>query len=352
MNDFVGNRMAVNILKMAIKQDRLPHAMIFAGPPGVGKCTLALMTAQAINCLDPQNGEACGQCTACRRIMAYVESRNKECVKGGSASCGVCPVCRSRMRRHPDIRLIEPTDKTVISIDQIRNIIAETAFQPLEALYRVVILDPADQMKDAAQNSLLKTLEEPPSRTIIILIATNPDQLLETIRSRARILHFGEIPSEQIAQYLAQNTGKSERDALLAAALSGGSLGAALEFDAAEYRAVRDSALEFVDLLLRRGAFARASALVTNVTKDKNKDVFRTWLEAAAACLRDIYYSGVSDARVGQSDLIDKLRELRQKTRHSHLVRAIESMRKLQNDLRYNVNNQIAIEALFVDLTR
>ncbi|MDR0310399.1 MAG: DNA polymerase III subunit [Acidobacteriota bacterium] len=350
MDNFIGNRRAVNILKKAIEQDRLPHAMIFAGPSGVGKCTLALLTAQALNCLTPQDGNACGRCAACRRIMAYVESRHKECVNGESSACGVCSVCQARNRRHPDMLLVEPEERTTISINQIRDVIAETAFQPLEARYRVVILDPADQMRVEAQNSLLKTLEEPPSRMIMILIATNPYLLLETIRSRARILPFGEIPSGQIAQYLTQNEGKSGPDARLAAALSGGSLGAALDFNTAEYRDARESALEFVKLLLCCGSFTRASALAAVAAKDK--DVFRTWMESASALLRDVYYSGVAAGRVGQSDLIEKLRVLRQNTRHSHLVRAIEAMRKLQTDLHYNVNRQIALEALFINLSR
>ena len=350
MNNFIGNRRNVNILKRAIEQNRLPHALIFAGPAGVGKCTLALFTAQALNCLAPQNGNACGFCTACRRIAAYVEIRRRECVKGAGAACGVCPACQERNRRHPDIRLIEPDEKTVISIDQIRNIIAETAFQPLEARYRVVILDPADQMRAEAQNSLLKTLEEPPSRTIMILIAVNPYLLLDTIRSRARILPFGEIPSEQIARHLMQKEGKSEQDSLLAAALSGGSLGAALELNTTEYRVARESALEFVTLLLNRGSFTRAGAIAADAAKDK--DVFRTWIESASALLRDIYYSGAAPGRVGQRDLIEKLQALRQNTRHPHLVFAIEAMRKLQADLRYNVNRQIALETLFIGLAR
>ena len=350
MKNFIGNRHAVNILKRAIEQDRLPHTMIFAGPSGVGKCTLAILTAQALNCLTPQNGNACGQCNSCRRITAYVESRHKECAKGEGAACGVCPVCQQRNRRHPDIRLIEPEKKTTISIDQVRDVIAETAFQPLEALYRVVIFDPADQMRVEAQNSLLKTLEEPPSRTVIILIATNPYLLIETIRSRARILPFGEIPQGQIARYLEQNEGKSAPDALLAAAISGGSLGAALEFNTVEYRNVREPALEFVGLLLNRGSFSHVSAIAANVTKDKG--VFQTWMEAVSALLRDIYYSSVAVGRVGQRDLIEKLQVLRQKTQHSHLVRVIEAMRKLQTDLHYNVNRQIALEALFIDLSR
>lgn len=345
---FIGNRRMVDILKRAIAQERLPHAMIFAGPTGVGKCTLALLTAQALNCLEPKNGEPCGQCSVCRRIQAYIESRHRECAKGGKSSCGVCAVCQARNRRHPDIHLIEPEKKTLISIEQVRKVIDEVAFQPLEARYRIVILDPADQMKAEGQNSLLKTLEEPPSRTIMILIATNPYLLLETIRSRARILHFGEIPREEITQYLIQQEDMPEIDANLAATLSSGSLAAALEFDTVEYRDIRESALEFVTLLLERGSFSTVSALAAKVTKDKV--FFQTWMESMESLLQDIYYSGIADERIGQHDLTEKLHVLRNKTRHSRLVRAIEGIRRFKSDLKFNVNRQIALEALFIDL--
>ena len=347
---FIGNRRMVDIMKRAIAQERLPHAMIFAGPSGVGKCTLALLTAQALNCLEPKDGDPCGHCSVCRRILAYVESRHRECAKGGKSSCGVCPVCQAHNRRHPDVHLIEPEKKTLISIEQVRKVIDEVAFQPLEARYRVVILDPADQMKAEGQNSLLKTLEEPPSRTIMILIATNPYLLLETIRSRARILHFGEISREEIAQFLVRQEGRSEADANLAAALSGGSLAAALEFDTAEYRDIRESAMEFVALLLERGSFATVSALAAKVTKDKV--FFQTWLESLESLLQDIYYSGIADERISQRDLAEKLQLLHHKTSHSRLVRAIEGMRRFKSDLKFNVNRQIALEALFIDLAR
>ncbi|MDR1727173.1 MAG: DNA polymerase III subunit delta' [Acidobacteriota bacterium] len=355
LGTFIGNRRTVDILKRAIAQNRLPHAMIFAGPAGVGKCTLALLAAQALNCTQPRGEEPCGECAACRRIRAYVASRHKECAKGGKSACGVCPVCQARNRRHPDIRLVEPEKKTLISIEQIREVIDEIAFQPLEARYRVVILDPADQMNAAGQNSLLKTLEEPSSRTVLILIATNPYMLLETIRSRARILPFGEIPREEIVRHLVANGGKSETDARLAAALSGGSLTAALEFDAGGYKETRESALEFVSLLLGRGAFADASALVAKVAKvakDKDKVIFQAWLDSADALLQDVYYAGIADGRVGQRDLMEKLRALRQKTGHGRLVGAIEGMRRLRGDLKVNVNKQLALEALFLKLSR
>ncbi len=347
---FLGNARAVEILKRAIEQDRLPHAMIFAGPAGVGKCTLALLVAQYLNCMRPAENDACGNCSTCKRINAVLQSRHLECrsLKGDNY-CGSCPSCRIRAMRHPDIRLIEP-EKTTISIDQIRELINEIAFQPLEARYRVVILDPAEQMRPEAHNSLLKTLEEPASRTIIILVTTNPYMLLETIRSRARILHLGEISQDLIERHLIRMEGKPVEEAGFAAALSRGSLAAALDFNTSEYLDIRKQAFHFVTLLLKRGRFGEATTLAVQVTKDKQ--FFQIWIESVAALLQDIYYAGLATERVGQRDLLEKFMDLNQEVSHHGLVRAIERVRKLKSELHYNVNRQIALEAMFLDLTR
>jgi DNA polymerase-3 subunit delta' len=350
LDSFLGNARAVSILKRAMEQDRLPHAMIFSGPAGVGKCTLALLVAQHLNCLSPREEGACGVCAACERIMAIVEGRNLKCLKlkeGGF--CGICENCKIRTKRHPDVRLIEP-EKTTISIDQVRDMIDEVAFQPLEARYRVVILDPAEQMRQEAHNSLLKTLEEPSSRTIIILITTNPYMLLETIRSRSRILQFGEIPQEQIERYLIRIEGRTKDEAHLSAALSGGSLAAALNFSTSEYQEIRKQALQFVTLLLKKGTFAEASDLAGKVSKDKQ--LFQSWIESVAALLQDIYFAGIAIERVGQRDILPKLQDISRDVSGPEVLRSIEAVRKLKGDLQFNVNRQLALEALFVGLTR
>jgi len=349
LNTFLGNARAVEILRRAIKQDRLPHAMIFAGPAGVGKCTLALLIAQYLNCLAPLTNGPCGECTVCNRIMAVIESRHLECqTLKGEGFCGSCSNCKIRTKRHPDIRLIEP-EKTTIGIDQIRSLIEEIAFQPLEARYRVVVLDPAEQMRQEAHNSLLKTLEEPPSRTIIILVTTNPYMLLETIRSRSRMLQFGEIPQDQIERYLIKTEGRSVEDAGLAAALSGGSLATALNFNTAEYQDIRKQALQFVILLLKRGTFAEASAIASQVTKEKS--FFQLWIESVATLLQDVYYVAKASERVGHRDLLAKLQEISGNSTDSAVLRNINAFRKLRGELQYNVNRQLALEAMFITLT-
>jgi DNA polymerase III subunit delta' len=351
LNRFIGNAGAVEILNRAIAQDRLPHAMIFAGPAGVGKCTLALLIAQRLNCLSPGTDGACGHCSACKRISAVLESRYLECKTLKEGFCGTCANCQVRTKRHPDVRLIEP-EKSTISIDQVRELIDEIAFQPAEARYRVVIFDPAEQMRLEAHNSLLKTLEEPASRTILILITTSPYLLLQTIRSRSRMLQFGEIPQDRIERHLIENEGRGIEEARLAAALSGGSLAAALSFDTNEYRDIRKQALEFVSLLLKRGRFTDVSNIAAQVAKEKDKGFFGLWLESVAALLQDVYYSGIAPERVGQRDLLENMNELARSVSRRGLVRIITAVGTLKHDLQYNVNRQLALEAMFVALGR
>lgn len=350
LQNFLGNARAVEILKRAIEQDRLPHAMIFSGPAGVGKCTLALLVAQYLNCPSPAESGPCDSCSTCKKIRAVIDSRYLECESSKEKGfCGSCSACRISTKRHPDVRLIEP-EKNTISITQVRDLIGEIAFQPAEARYRVVILDPAEKMRAEAHNSLLKTLEEPPSRTVIILVTTNPYMLLETIRSRSRMLPFGEIPQDEIEQHLVTHEGKSSEDAHLAAVLSGGSMAAALDFNTEEYLEIRRQALQFITLILRKGRFSEASALAAQVAKDKQS--FNLWIESVIALLRDIYYAGLAAERVGQRDMLEAIEELNRAVSHNFLLRTIERIRKLKGHLAYNVNRQIALEALFIDLTR
>lgn len=348
LDNFIGNPRIVEVLKRAIEQDRLPHAMIFAGPSGIGKCTLALLTAQVLNCLSPVNKLACGECSACKKIYATLKSRHLPCLSmKEDGFCGTCEHCRLRMQKHPDVRLIEP-EKTVIKIEQVRELINEVAFQPFEARYRLAVVDPADRMNVESQNSLLKTLEEPASRTIIILVTTNPYLLLETIRSRARLLQFGEIPREAIKNYLVTEGRMAAADAELAAALSGGSLAAAATFDTIAYREIREQAFRFVKLLLKGEPFADASILAVQSSKDKN--YFATWMDVVMALLEDIYYAATAPDRIGQGDLRVELEKTARNTSRPTLVSAIHAVGNLKRDLQSNVNRQLALEAMFLSV--
>lgn len=350
LNEFIGNPRAVEILRRAIAQDRLPHAMIFAGPPGVGKCTLALLIAQLLNCLEPAGDSACGRCSPCRRIWAIGESRHLKCLSQKAGYCGSCRNCKIRLARHPDVWLVEP-EKTTISIEQVRALIDEIAFQPVEARYRVVIFDPAEQMRVEAHNSLLKTLEEPASRTVMILVTSNPYLLLGTIRSRCRLLEFGGIPQDRLERHLVERAQRKPAEARLAAALSGGSLSAALDFNSEKFRAVRSQALEFAALLLQQGPFAHASRIAADVGKEKDKEYFRVWLDALSAVFQDVYYAGISTARISQQDLLGTIEELARGVPRKRVVAIIHALAQLKRELQYNINRQLALEAMFLEQT-
>jgi DNA polymerase-3 subunit delta' len=319
-DDFIGNRRAVDALRRALAQNRLPHALIFAGPSGIGKCTLALVLAKHLNCMAPVGGACCNACASCRKIEQSL---------------------------HPDVRIVAP-DGAFIKIDQIRALIDEIAYQPFEGRFRIAIIDGADLMRTEAANCLLKTLEEPPSRSILILITPKPYSLLITIRSRSRLIHFGSLPEAAIAEYLVRQ-GRIGADAELAAALSNGSLGQALSFDAAQGREVRQQALRFVSMLLRKEGFAQASPFAAATAKDK--DSFPGWVEMTGTLLQDIYYAQVAPSRMSQRDIAAELKELAGLARREKVVSAIEAIKNLRSALQRNVNRQLALESLFLSET-
>lgn len=315
---FVGNSRVVRILRRTIEQGRVPHALIFAGPAGVGKRTLAGLLAARLNCLSPQGGDACGKCNSCKKIAA---------------------------NSHPDVRVVEP-DGTLIKIDQVREIISEVAYQPFEGAYRVVVFDGADQMRPEGANSLLKTLEEPTSRTILVLVTTQPYLLLTTIRSRAQLLQFTAIAEDQVERYLEEVAEMERSDAQLAASLSHGSLAAALTFDMGVHRELHAGALSFVSLLLARGSFAEVSRLAVGVAKDRDR--FLAWLEMVESVLQEVYYGQVAPDRISRKEGGGEIASLARRVPHAALVSAIGAFRRLRRAVSYNANRQVALEGLFL----
>jgi DNA polymerase III subunit delta' len=193
-------------LSTQLASGELAHAWLLLGPPGSGKRAVALALAAAIDCeVRPLIG--CGSCSSCDRIL------------------------RSR---HPDVHHVLP-EGPLIPVDVIRdNVIPEASRSPFEAHYKMFIIEEAERMNEAAQNALLKTLEEPQPATIFFLITDQEDDLLDTIRSRCRTLRLDPVSEERVAQLL-RESGSPELDAQLAARLSEGDIGRArlLAFDPA-----------------------------------------------------------------------------------------------------------------------
>src|SRR5262245_41482941 len=162
--DVIGHRKLVALLSRSIERDTIPPSLIFAGPDGVGKRLVALSTAQALNCLDPRH------------------QKSPDAI--GYDACGVCPACtRIERELQPDVVIVRPGDSGSIKVDPIRDIVERVGYRPFEGRRRVVIIDEADALVPQAQNALLKTLEEPPSLSVFILVSARADSLLPTVLS-------------------------------------------------------------------------------------------------------------------------------------------------------------------------
>jgi DNA polymerase-3 subunit delta' len=218
--DIIGHRRVIELLARSIRRDSLPPSLIFAGPAGVGKRRTALATAQLVNCtapiLDTNDIEldACGTCAACTRIARGV---------------------------HGDVLIVEPGDNGSIKTEQVREIIDRAGYRPFEGRRRVVIVDEADALVVSAQNAMLKTLEEPPSLSMFILVTSRPDSLLPTVRSRCPRLGFRALTVPEIATALMQQ-GRTEIDARATAAAAEGSLGRAMALSASDLVGAREVA--------------------------------------------------------------------------------------------------------------
>jgi len=227
-----GQRIAMSALDTAIGHNRVAHAFLFVGPEGVGKGLAAREFAKTLNCLGG-DGAPCGHCSICRRIDHGV---------------------------HPDVIEIAPADKVrQIKTKVVDSIIETAAGTPLEARRKVFIILDADRLNLAAANKLLKTLEEPPGGSVFILVTSRPDVLPATVVSRCQRLRFSRLPQNVIESILERKHGVSRDDARVAARLSGGRAGRALDLAATDRR---QAVLELVDRLI---AGDDAVALATEV---------------------------------------------------------------------------------------
>src|SRR5271163_4802573 len=250
-SDFHGNAETVHRLRDMLARKRFPHAVILSGARGSGKYTLALMLAQALNCLTPTTTDGlpdfCGKCANCTRIAqsADLDARFAEAVEARENLRDTeKKETRLFVQTHPDVLVIPPDPpQMMIKVDQVRRVIETIYYRPAEARERVYIFTDSAFMKEAA-NSLLKVLEEPPDFATIFLLTENSGELLPTIRSRSAVFTLGALPAEEIERYLAEHRPEwKQPQRALVARLSEGAVGRARSFDVAAYTAAREHAL-------------------------------------------------------------------------------------------------------------
>jgi len=251
--DIIGHQKQLGILRAGLASERLHHAYLFVGPEGVGKRTIATALAKAIHC-QSRTADFCGQCLNCARIA------------GGN---------------HPDVRAVLPlSDKKEIGIPQIREIERDLGYRSFTGKRKIMIIDPATLLNVAAQNALLKTLEEPPQESLIILLATSVGTLLPTLRSRCLRLTFAPLSRREVADHLQKAHGKSPDEADFLAAISLGSIGAALGLDTA---ALTERRRTWIDMLgaVQGGNVYAAMAAADELSAKRDEALrFFKWAES------------------------------------------------------------------------
>lgn len=196
-----GHERVRDFLRAAVTNDRLPHALLFAGADGVGKRTVALALVNWLLC-EEKGADACGHCTACRQVAA------------GS---------------HPDFQMVSvAAGKKEIGVDRVREVKRFTQLRPMRGAIKIALIDDAHMLTVAAQNALLKTLEEPPDHSLLVLVTSSPDALLPTVRSRCQRVQFSPLPTDMVAEILGRDHGIEPATARQLAALAEGSPGRAL----------------------------------------------------------------------------------------------------------------------------
>jgi len=280
-----GQPRAVRILTSALRAQQLSHALLFGGPAGVGKEAAAVGLAQALLCQQAPD-EGCGACEVCDRV---------------------------ERRLHPDVTWVMPDAERVareggkvsgsgsrdLKVDQVRALQERLALRPLEGSRKIAILVSAESMNESAQNALLKTLEEPPSQTSLVLLATAPDRLLPTIRSRCARIPFSPLPTDTVAERIAEERKLDPGTARLVAELSGGSLSRARELDvrALEGRRELIESFEAVDQdLTALVAFAETHG-ASRATAEEAVDLLLLWN-------RDVLLAGVGVETIANRDLL------------------------------------------------
>jgi DNA polymerase-3 subunit delta' len=333
-SEIIAQDRAIAPLRAALRRGALHHAYLLGGPPGTGKATTARLLAQAANCEGEGGGgdDPCGVCLPCRKIAkgihpdVLVLSEERAMVKAGR--------WEARGGRTPSKDIV---------VDQVRDVVdRRLALRRFEGRRRFVVIDPADAMNPQAQNALLKTLEEPPGDTTLVLVSSSPDGLLPTIRSRCLRVAFAPIPSAVIAARL-EVSGRAPGEARLAAALAGGSLGRALELDpdalAARREAVEGAARLDPDDALAWLAFARVQG--------EDREMAAETCDLLALWLRDVLVVQAGGTDLALGDLADATRAAAALD-PAEAIRRRDEVLRTAAALRQNASPVLALESMLL----
>ena len=345
LGSLVGQTRVADLLRRLVSTERVPHAVLFCGPEGSGKTAAAVSLARALQCTGDVDSAPCESCDNCNR---------------------------TRMMSHPDFALLMPFLKKVgeeerrrhlidavsnpygydlpeesanTAIDEIREVIKSFSYGSFQGSWRTAVILHAHKMLPAAANAMLKTLEEPPDRSILILTAPTLDALLPTIVSRCQYYRLTPVPAAVLGTHLQEQRGTSAENAQYIAELSGGNVRLALTIASDEAHQTQERALRFLNALVT-GREAQTYAALEKLVAEK-ADVFDV-LKSAEVWLRDVLRFRMSgeDHIVNRHRLSDVEKLAGEVTDDTVLVLA-EQIERVRDMNRRNVNLQLSLVELW-----
>jgi len=360
--DFHGNSEIVHRLREMMSRDHLPHAIVLAGAKGSGKYTLALMLAQALNCLNSPKSDGlpdfCGTCSNCSRIGAALDldARFSEAVEARENLRETDKKeTRILVQTHPDVLVIPPDPpQMMVKVDQVRKVIETIYYRPAEGKEKVYIFTDSAFMKEAA-NSLLKVLEEPPEFATIFLLAENQGELLPTIRSRSMTFTLGALPGEDIEKDLAKYhpEWKSAERALVAK-LCGGAVGRARGFDLESYVAARQHALAILNSALRGGEHSELFKTTESYRPGaEGREKTETLIRTLYSLLQDLAFidSGAPEL-VRNTDIASELKRMAESANFEWITTASDRLAEVERGMRRNLLRSLSLDAFAAALEK
>ena len=319
--DMIGHKQEIAHLERAIETGKISHAYIFSGEKGTGKKRLADAFAMTLQC-DAPEGKPCGECHSCHQ-----------------AASG----------NHPDIIYIRHEKVASIGVDDVRTQLTDDIqIRPYNGKYKIYIIPEAEKLTVQAQNAILKTIEEPPEYAIIILMTTNEQIFLDTIRSRCVILHLRPVPNEQVKEYLMEQLHVPDYQADICVAFAQGNIGKAVRLASSEdFAAIRDSAM----MLIRNAGKMQISELIDYIKEvQAYKVTMQDYLDILALWYRDmVYFKATRDA----DGIVfrDELRTIRDTVGYCSYEGVEEVMKAIEcakARLDAHVNFDLTMELLFL----
>jgi DNA polymerase-3 subunit delta' len=312
-----GQDRAIEYLKAAIANGRVGHAYIFFGPQGVGKRLSATNFAKALNCAGSSRDLPCDECISCKKI----DSLN-----------------------HPDFVVLSPEkDSASIKIDAVRELARDISLKPYEARKKVYVIDDAALMKHEAQNALLKTLEEPVTDSVLMLVTSDISRLFSTIRSRAQEVRFFPLTADEVKEALVGAYGVEKTRACILAHISGGTLGGALKYNNEELFEKRSRIIDAID---RKTLFEWDFEGVSRTELKMYLDIILTWY-------RDILVAKTGSMPAGGFVNIDKKDAILRQAREIECGRIDDIIKEVISTASFldrNANPKLAMSVLGLNL--